>query len=37
MLPQASELDTDFDEDTVPEAQAMTALTDQDDRGVRRS
>lgn len=29
--------DSDFGEDTVPEAQALTALTDQDDRGVRRS
>ncbi len=27
----------DFSEDTVPEMQASSALTDQDDRGVRRS
>lgn len=37
MLPQADDLDCDFGEDTVPEVQALTALTDQDDRGVRRS
>lgn len=36
-LPQVDELDTDFGDDTIPDMGAVAALTDQDDRGVRRS
>ncbi len=36
-LPQVDELDSDFGDDTVPDMTAVAALTDQDDRGVRRS
>jgi hypothetical protein len=35
--PIQNAFDSEFGEDTVPEAQAISALTDQDDRGVRRS